>query len=118
MPRTSKLTNMYSRNPAFARGYVRSQTYIRLGTVLRRLREDAGLTQQALAEKTRVDQGDISRLEAGTWGKRGISFEVLSRVLPVFGLRIAHEIKPLSMEAVTEARQERANEITDLLRSA
>jgi transcriptional regulator with XRE-family HTH domain len=32
---------------------------------LRRLRHAAGLTQEALSERTRIDTGEISRLERG-----------------------------------------------------
>jgi transcriptional regulator with XRE-family HTH domain len=117
MPRISKLKEMYSDNLAFRRGYDRAETYIRIGTELRRLREDAGLSQTELAQRTGLDQGDISRLEAGKWGQRGISYDVLSRFLPVFGLRVAHEVKPLAGVSIPRDRLERALAMTALLHS-
>jgi transcriptional regulator with XRE-family HTH domain len=117
MAQISKLNELFSENPAFQRGRERAQTYIRIGTELRQLREDAGLSQKELADKTGLDQGDISRLEAGKWGKRGISYDVLSRVLPVFGLRVTHEVKPLSGVSVTRGGIERAVAMTELLHS-
>ena len=44
---------------------------------LRELRVDAGLTQSQLAEKTGLDQGHVSRLEAG---RTAIGLDVLDRL--------------------------------------
>lgn len=117
MAQVSKLKQMFSGKPAFQRGNERARTFISVGTELRRLREEAGLSQKELADKTSLDQGDISRLEAGKWGKRGISYDMLSRVLPVFGLRVAHEVKPISGMSVSRGRIEQAVAMTALLHS-
>lgn len=91
--RKSELNTLFGGNQAFEAGKRRAQSYLVIGQELRKLRENEDLTQQQLAERTGVDQADISRLEAGLWGKRGISFEVLGKLLPVYGLRITHQIQ-------------------------
>ena len=80
--------------PGFAEGYEEAQRQQIFGRQLRELREARGLTQQRLAELSKVDQGDISRFEAGKWGKRGISFEMLERILPVLGMQLEHRVVP------------------------
>ena len=117
MSQVSKLKKMFSEEPAFQRGSERARAYISIGTELRRLREDAKLSQKELASKTGLDQGDISRLEAGKWGPRGISYDTLSRVLPVFGLRISHEVKPVAGVSLSRQRLKRAVAMTTLLHS-
>lgn len=94
MAQSLKLNARFAGNPAFEAGQARARSNLRIGAELRSLREKSGLTQAELALKTGLDQADISRLESGKWGSRGISFDVLGRLLPVFGMRIAHEVKP------------------------
>lgn len=88
----SKLSEQFAGDSGFEAGRRRAQSYLLIGSEVRKLREGAQLTQAALAERSSVDQADISRLEAGQWGSRGISFEILGRVLAVFGLRIQHQV--------------------------
>ncbi len=89
----SELTRALASRPGFAEGYEAAQRQQRFGALLRTLREEQGLSQTALAERAGVDQGDISRFEAGKWGKRGVSFEMLDRILPVLGLRLEHHLQ-------------------------
>lgn len=116
MARHSKLNTQFSGDPAFEEGKTRAQTYMNIGLELRRLREKEGLTQEDVALRTGLDQGDVSRLETGKWGNRGISFDVLGRLLPVFGLRISHEVRPLpGFGHVDQGQLASAEAITDLL---
>jgi transcriptional regulator with XRE-family HTH domain len=115
MARVSKLNQQFDGNPAFDAGRTRAQSYIRIGAELRRMRDGMGLTQDQLARQIGLDQSDISKLEAGVWGKRGISFDTLNRVLPVFGLRIAHAVTALPGAKLNRAEQARAQVMTQLL---
>ena len=112
--RTSSLNSLFEREAAFAAGKARASSYVRIGMEIRALREKAGLTQQLLALQTGLDQAEISRLETGIWGNRGISFDVLGRVLPVFGLRIAHEVRVTENTGPTDnAQLESARALTE-----
>ena len=115
MARVSGLTKHLSDNPDFKVGYERAQSYIHIGMTLRQLREAKNLTQQELAKLTDVDQADISRIENGKWGKRGISLEALERILPVFGLRISRAVETVPGADVTPAAQKAVAEMTELL---
>ena len=90
--------------PGFAEGYEAAQRQRVLGRQLRELREARGLSQARLAELAGVDQGDVSRFEAGKWGKRGISFEMLERILPVLGMRLEHRILPADEQLAADER--------------
>lgn len=115
MARISKLNQQFDGNPAFDTGRTRAQTYIRIGTELKRMREGLGLTQDKLALQVGLDQSELSKLEAGVWGKRGISFDTLNRVLPIFGLRISHAVTPLPGAKLNKDEQARARVMTELL---
>lgn len=54
----------------------------KLGQVIARLREELGWTQGQLADKTRADRSQISRLEAG---ERLVSAPVLARIAHALG---------------------------------
>ena len=117
MSRASKLNAQFAENPAFEAGKTRAQSYLRIGSELKKLRERENLTQMEVAQRTGLDQADISRLEAGVWGKRGISYDVLGKLLPVFGLRISHEVKPLEeyLQPTDSDNIAKAEVITELL---
>ncbi len=116
MARTSKLETLLAGSEAFKTGQDRARSYLLIGQEMRALREREGLTQLQLSAMTGVDQADISRLEAGKWGSRGISFDVLGRLLPVFGLRIAHQVQETSLRTPSDPRRlASARVITELL---
>lgn len=95
MSRVSALTKSLSDRPEFRAGYEKAQSYVRIGLALKQLRKDKGWTQETLAERAGIDQADISKIESGRWGRRGISYELLERLLPEFGLRMSHEVVAL-----------------------
>lgn len=102
----TELTQTMMRMPGFADGYELARRHQEFGEKLRRFREERGLSQSALAERAGVDQGDISRFEAGKWGKRGISFEMLERILPILGLQLDHSVQPApGLEFSAQSRQ-------------
>jgi transcriptional regulator with XRE-family HTH domain len=115
MASTSKINELFQGNAAFKAGRDRANSYLVIGQEMRSLREHSGLTQQMLAERTGVDQADISRLEAGKWGSRGISFDVLGRLLPVYGLRISHQVSAHAAGAADAERLRSARVISQLL---
>lgn len=55
------------------------------GARIRRLREQAGLSQEALAKRLHVTSIHLSRIETGAWGA---SLDVLMEVSAVFGVSI------------------------------
>lgn len=118
MARVSRLNEQFAANPAFEAGQSRARMYLRIGMELRKLREEMGLNQEELARRTGLDQGDISRIETGKWGKRGLNYAVLDRVLPVFGLHLSHEVRPLPGAAAGKAQLARAAAMTRLLHTA
>ena len=72
------LASLWKRGAAagegFTEGYAARDAIVRVGAMLRRMREDAGLTQAELAQRAAMDQSDISRLERGlrkAWPERG-----------------------------------------------
>ena len=111
----TELTQALGAVPGFAHGYREASRQLEFGRQLRVLREERGLSQMELAEHARVDQGDISRFESGKWGKRGISFEMLERILPVLGYQMEHRILPAGSGVVTDRAQEAAVVLTGLL---
>lgn len=96
----SELTEALMDTPGFAQGYEQALRHQEFGAQLRACREAKGLTQSALAEAAGLDQGDISRFEVGKWGKRGVSFDKLERILPILGLQLEHRVEPLPSVAV------------------
>lgn len=68
-------------------GYVSFRTIAQLGTVVRRERELAGLTQIQLAERADVDRGWVVRLETGKLANPGLTG--LFRLLAVLKLQLA-----------------------------
>lgn len=51
-------------DPEFAEGFDDGYKQFRIGVLLRELREEAGLTQQQLAEKLNTKKSAISRIES------------------------------------------------------
>lgn len=73
------------------------------------------MSQRALAEAAGLDQGDISRFEAGKWGKRGLSFEKLERILPVLGLQLEHSVQPLPSVRLSRELRQQIHAMSELL---
>ena len=58
----------------------------RLKTVIRQLRESKGWSQLELARRSDVDQGYVSRLEAGT--KKNPSVAILKKLARALGVAV------------------------------
>lgn len=111
----TELTRRLSDTPGFAEGYEQALRHQEFGERLRKYREAKGLSQISLAEQAGLDQGDISRFEAGKWGKRGVSYEKLERILPILGLRLAHNIQLLPEVQVNPEVQQQLRALNALL---
>lgn len=88
--------------PEFSASYRTAQNYLAFGKACRTLREARGLTQQELAERIGIDQGDISRIENGVWGKRGVSVALMERILAEFDYRLQFSMVPAQDPAEME----------------
>jgi len=58
------ITNRKKIDPEFAEGFDEGYKQFRIGILLRELREEAGLTQQQLADKLNTKKSAISRIES------------------------------------------------------
>ena len=65
----------------------------RIGVLLKRAREEAGIYQTDLAKKTKIDQGDISRIENG---KGNPTIKTLQTLFKAVGKEIVFDMKPIS----------------------
>ena len=63
------------------------------GERLRRRREEKGMTQQQLAEKTGISQSDISKFETGGGNP---SIKTLQRLAAGMGMILQVEFKPVT----------------------
>jgi HTH-type transcriptional regulator / antitoxin HipB len=58
------IANRKKIDPEFAEGFDEGYKQFRIGVLLRELREEAGLTQQQLADKLNTKKSAISRIES------------------------------------------------------
>jgi XRE family transcriptional regulator, master regulator for biofilm formation len=61
-------------------------TTLRLGRMVKRMREARGLNQAGLAKKARLSQGYVSKLEAGA--QKNPSIAVLKRLARALGVPV------------------------------
>jgi len=66
------------KSEAFREGYAARDALIRLGTLLRQVREASGMTQMQLAERVGMTQPAVSRIEAG-FGPHGPEIDTVMR---------------------------------------
>lgn len=62
-----------------------TQERIRIGSRIRQLREEAGMTQDDLAEKTGLKRPNISRIEAGRYNT---GQDILSKIAQAFDKKL------------------------------
>lgn len=79
------------KDPEFKREYEALQPEYEIAKALIRARMDSGITQKQLSEKTGITQGDISKMENGTYNP---SIRTLKRLAAGMG-------KQLRLEFVT-----------------
>lgn len=80
-----------ARDPEFADGLEVGYAAFKIGVLLRRAREKAGLTQEQVAERLATKKSAISRIEnsAGT-----IRFSTLERYAEAIGWQLTLELRP------------------------
>ena len=77
--------NRKNQNKAFAAGFDTGYEDFKIGLMLRQAREDAGMTQQELAEKLNTKKTAISRIENHA---EDIKLSTIERVVEAFGKRL------------------------------
>lgn len=73
------------RSKEFQHAYNEETARLALANQIRNIRLEKQLTQEALAEKSKMPQSVIARIESG---KNGISLDTLNRIASVFGKRV------------------------------
>lgn len=74
----------------------------RIGRVIRKYREDSGLSQEALAETSGLHRTYISLVERG---KRNISVDALSQIAEALGVYPSRLMSDAEREPETEGRR-------------
>ena len=83
--------NEQMRNPEFAKEYAEIQPEMDVIRAIVNARLSQHLTQKELAERTGIDQADISKLENGT---RNPSINLLKRLAEGMGMALRIEFVP------------------------
>ncbi len=99
MSESARLFRAFEHHQGFRSGVKAGKERLELGLFLRTLRNEWGLSQADVADRAHIDEDEVSRIEAGLWGKRGVSFELLARVLDVYGLQLEFSILQRDNEA-------------------
>lgn len=74
-------------DPAVKQGYEHPQAAVRMGMLLRELRNSLDITQRELERRSGIPQPEISRYEAGN-GPRGITITQLEKIAHAQGLEV------------------------------
>ena len=82
-------------DPEVRAAYEKRRLAYELGQQVRRLREDAGLTQEELAERIHSTQGTIARLEAGG---REPAVSTLARIAAALDAEVELRLVPRSSQ--------------------
>jgi ribosome-binding protein aMBF1 (putative translation factor) len=93
------LANQVESDEALADAIERERLNADIAVLIYSEREQAGLTQQELAEKAGTHQSVIARLEDAEYNGRTI--ELLRRVLHALGRRLAVSAEPLIEDTIT-----------------
>lgn len=93
------LANQVESDEALADDIERERLNADIAVLIYSEREQAGLTQQELAEKAGTHQSVIARLEDAEYNGRTI--ELLRRVLHALGRRLAVSAEPLIEDTIT-----------------
>ncbi len=89
---------------------VRRRQTIFVGSKIRQLRKERGLTQSELARRIGVQQSDLCRMENGEYK---VSLETLFKILGVFGMDIGEFFRD---EFPTPQSSDRERELVQLFR--
>ena len=84
-----------ARDPEFAEGLESGYAEFKVGALLRQAREQAGLTQEEVAERLETKKSAISRIENSAGS---IRLSTLERFAQAIGWRLSLELKPPKKE--------------------
>jgi len=90
----------------------RRQT-IFIGSKIRQLRKERGLTQAVLAKKIGVQQSYLCRMENGEYK---VALDTLFRILGVFGMNIGDFFQGTDESSTSMIQMDQESQIQDLLR--
>ena len=76
-----------------------------LATHIRQLREELGWTQEDLAKRARIDQGDLSRIERGAVDRR---WSTVNRIIDAFGESFSLMTAPTTLRPALTAETRQA----------
>lgn len=79
------IVNRKARDPQFAEGFDTGYEHFKIGVLLRQVREDAGLTQEQLADQLHTKKSAISRIENHA---ADIRLSTLARFATALGKRL------------------------------
>lgn len=82
-----QLEEQVLQNPAVKKGYDRPEAAVKMGMLLRELRNSLDITQRELGLRSGIPQSEISRYEAGN-GPRGITITQLEKIAHAQGLEV------------------------------
>jgi transcriptional regulator with XRE-family HTH domain len=83
--------NRAERDPEFAQGLESGYSEFKIGLMLRRAREEAGLTQEQIAERLQTKKSAISRIETRTGDIRLSTIEKYAKAL---GCHLSLDLAP------------------------
>jgi len=87
--------NLIKKSPALRAAIEDAQLSVDISMQIAKLRQDAGLTQEQLADLSRIQQSNISRLESP--GYQGYTLKVLAKVVRALGAKLRVEIVPATI---------------------
>ena len=95
MSRFNEYRNMKLQDPAFKREYDALESEFDIIQAMIDARKQSGLTQKELAERTGINQADISKLENGTANP---SIRTLRRLADGMGMKMKLVFEPIGMK--------------------
>ena len=95
MSRFNEYRNMKLHDPEFKREYDALESEFDIIQAMIDARKQSGLTQKELAERTGINQADISKLENGT---ANLSIRTLRRLADGMGMKMKLVFEPIGMK--------------------
>ena len=95
MSRFNEYRNMKLQDPEFEREYDALESEFDIIQAMIDARKQSGLTQKELAERTGINQADISKLENGTANP---SIRTLRRLADGMGMKMKLVFEPIGMK--------------------
>lgn len=91
MSEFTQLRDHFLKDPEVAEGYREQQSALKIGRLFHHARKRAKLTQEEAAERAKIDQAEISRIETGEY-RKGPTVETLARLARAVGVTLVVEL--------------------------